>query len=53
MKRIAELKAKNASIRNEISTPVPNLTRSTSPESTMNSKGMYRTFFYLKIKHIR
>jgi hypothetical protein len=36
MKRLAELKTKNKPTRNQISTPEPNFTRSTSPKSTIS-----------------
>ncbi len=36
MKRLPELQTKNTLINNHISTPEPNVTRSTTPEPTMS-----------------
>jgi len=39
MKRLAELQTKKTLSNNHISTPEPNVTRSTTPEPTMSLKG--------------
>jgi hypothetical protein len=58
MKRLAELQTKNTLINNHISTPEPNVTRSTTPEPTMSPKGIFRktylslNYFLCIFKHI-
>jgi len=42
MKRLVELQMKDTLNNNHISTPEPNLTRSTTPEPTMSPKGIFR-----------